>query len=90
VEQVRQAPGLDSRNFTCWAIRGRNSGLEYALQYQRHLKGLIISNMMASIPEYNRYAENVLDADHRSRGAGTDQGASRRRAITTTRDIWNC
>ena len=29
-------------------------------QYQQHLKGLIISNMMASIPAYNEYAHDVL------------------------------
>ncbi|MFC7000647.1 alpha/beta fold hydrolase [Pseudobowmanella zhangzhouensis] len=34
--------------------------IEYALQHQQHLKGLIISNMMASVPEYNRYADQVL------------------------------
>ncbi len=61
VEQVRVKLGLDSSNFF---LLGHSWGgilaMEYALQYQRHLKGLIISNMMASIPEYNRYAENVL------------------------------
>jgi hypothetical protein len=34
--------------------------LEYALKYPQHLKGLIISNMMSSIPAYNDYAKNVL------------------------------
>jgi proline iminopeptidase len=34
--------------------------MEYALKYQQHLKGLIISNMMASIPAYNEYARNTL------------------------------
>ena len=34
--------------------------MEYALKYQNNLKGLIISNMMASIPEYVDYATNVL------------------------------
>ena len=34
--------------------------MEYALKYQQNLKGLILSNMMASIPEYMAYAENVL------------------------------
>ncbi|MFY0578632.1 proline iminopeptidase-family hydrolase [Cystobacter fuscus] len=34
--------------------------IEYALKYQQNLKGLIISNMMASIPAYNEYAKNVL------------------------------
>jgi len=34
--------------------------MEYALKYQEHLKAVIISNMMASIPRYNEYAEKVL------------------------------
>jgi proline iminopeptidase len=34
--------------------------IEYALKYQQHLKGLIISNMMASCPLYNAYARDVL------------------------------
>lgn len=61
VEQVRQALGLDSSNFY---LLGQSWGgilaMEYALKYQEHLKGLVISNMMMSIPEYNRYAHEVL------------------------------
>ena len=61
VEQVRQALRLD-RN--CFYLLGQSWGgalaLEYALQYQSNLKGLIISNMVASIPAYNRYAKDVL------------------------------
>jgi len=61
VEQVRIALGLDSSNFY---ILGQSWGgilaMEYALKYQKNLKGLIISNMMASIPEYNKYAQEVL------------------------------
>lgn len=61
VEQVRQALGLDSGNFY---LLGHSWGgilaTEYALKYQQHLKGLIISNMMASCPEYDRYAAEVL------------------------------
>jgi proline iminopeptidase len=34
--------------------------IDYALRYQQHLKGLIISNMMASGPAYNEYAIKVL------------------------------
>ena len=34
--------------------------MEYALKYQGNLKGLIISNMMASIPAYEKYAAEVL------------------------------
>jgi len=61
VEQVRQAIGADSTNFyvlgNSW---GGILGMEYALKYQQHLKGLIIANMMASIPEYGKYAADVL------------------------------
>jgi proline iminopeptidase len=61
VEYVRQALGLDRSNFF---ILGHSWGgilaIEYALKYQRHMKGLIISNMMASFPAYNKYANEVL------------------------------
>lgn len=61
VEQVRQALGLDQDNFyllgSSW---GGILAIEYALKYQHHLKGLVISNMMASIPAYNEYAEQTL------------------------------
>ena len=61
VEQVREALGLDHGNFF---LLGHSWGgilaLEYAFKYQQHLKGLIISNMMASIPAYNEYAEKVI------------------------------
>lgn len=61
VEQVRNAIGADSTNFyvlgNSW---GGILGMEYALKYQQHLKGLIIANMMASAPDYNKYADEVL------------------------------
>ena len=61
VEQVRQALGLGPDNFY---LLGHSWGgilaMEYALAHGGALKGLIISNMMASIPLYNRYAEEVL------------------------------
>jgi proline iminopeptidase len=61
VEQVRLALKLDSNNFY---LLGHSWGgilaIEYALKYQRNLKGLIVSNMMASIPAYVDYAEKVL------------------------------
>ena len=34
--------------------------IEYALKYPQHLKGVIISNMVDSIPAYNVYANTVL------------------------------
>ena len=61
VEQVRQALGLNPDNF---CLLGQSWGgilaMEYALKHQQHLKCLIISNMMASIPAYNDYAQRVL------------------------------
>lgn len=61
VEQVRQALGLEQENFYLFGQSwGGILAIEYALKYQQHLKGLIISNMMASIPAYNEYAETVI------------------------------
>jgi len=61
VEQVREALGLGPDNFY---LLGHSWGgllaIEYALAHQDKLKGLIISNMMASIPAYNEYAEKKL------------------------------
>ena len=61
VEQVRLALGLGQENFYLYGQSwGGVLAIEYALKYQQHLKGLIISNMMASFPAYNQYAEAVL------------------------------
>jgi len=61
VEQVRQALGLTRDDFYLYGQSwGGLLGLEYALKYQQNLKGLVISNMMSSIPQYNEYAEKVL------------------------------
>jgi proline iminopeptidase len=61
VEQVRQALNLTKDNFY---LLGHSWGgilaAEYAFKYQDNLKGLIISNMMMSCPEYGRYAQDVL------------------------------
>jgi proline iminopeptidase len=61
VEQVRKALNLNEDNFY---LLGHSWGgilaMEYALKYQNNLKGLIISNMMASVTEYEKYAKEVL------------------------------
>ncbi|MCC9136989.1 proline iminopeptidase-family hydrolase [Pontibacter silvestris] len=61
VEQVRKALGLNQDNFY---LLGHSWGgilaTEYALKYQDNLKGLIISNMVSSVPAYNTYADEVL------------------------------
>ncbi len=61
VEEVRKALNLNKDNFyllgSSW---GGILAMEYALKYQENLKGLIISNMMASAPEYGKYADEVL------------------------------
>ena len=65
VEQVRKALGLNKNNFY---LLGNSWGgllaMEYALKYQENLKGLIICNMMASIPDYEKY-NGVLRAQMR-------------------------
>lgn len=61
VEQVRQALGLNKNNFYLYGQSwGGILAMEYALKYQNNLKGLVISNMMASIPEYMNYSDSVL------------------------------
>lgn len=61
VEQVRKALNMDKSNFYLYGQSwGGLLAMEYALKYQENLKGLIISNMMASIPEYEKYAAEVL------------------------------
>ncbi len=61
VEQVRTALNIDKNNFY---LLGHSWGgilaMQYALKYQDNLKGLIVSNMMSSCPDYDKYAENVL------------------------------
>ena len=61
VETVRKALKMDASNFI---LLGHSWGgilaTEYALKYQNNLKGLVISNMVPSIPEYNKYANEVL------------------------------
>lgn len=61
VEQVRKAIGADSTNFyvlgNSW---GGILGMEYAVKYQSQMKGLLVANMMASAPQYGKYAEDVL------------------------------
>jgi len=61
VEQVRRALGLGPDNFV---LLGHSWGgmlaIEYALAHPGQLEGLIVSNMMSSIPAYNAYAHDVL------------------------------
>jgi proline iminopeptidase len=61
VEQVRAALGLTADNFVLYGQSwGGLLAIEYALAHPDNLKGLVISNMMASIPAYNEYAKTVL------------------------------
>jgi proline iminopeptidase len=61
VEQVRKVLGLNKDNFfllgNSW---GGMLAMEYALKYQDNLKGLLVCNMMASCPDYGKYANDVL------------------------------
>ena len=60
LEQVRQALRLDRTSFY---LLGHSWGgilaMEYALKYQQHLKGLIISNMMSSNLAYTDFRRHV-------------------------------
>jgi proline iminopeptidase len=61
VDQVRGALGLGRENFVLYGQSwGGILAMEYALAHQEHLRGLVISNMMASAPAYTAYAEHVL------------------------------
>ncbi|HTO75315.1 MAG TPA: proline iminopeptidase-family hydrolase [Thermoanaerobaculia bacterium] len=61
VEQVRRGLGLDN-----FYLLGHSWGgmlaIEYALEYPQHLKGLVISDMTASIPSYMAYAAKLRAA----------------------------
>lgn len=58
VEQVRVALHLDKENFY---LLGHSWGgilaMQYALKYQNNLKGIVVSNMMASCPKYGEYSK---------------------------------
>jgi proline iminopeptidase len=61
VEQVRQALGLEPDSFVLYGQSwGGILAIEYALAHPDRLRGLVISNMMADVPAYNAYAEEVL------------------------------
>jgi proline iminopeptidase len=61
VEQVRGALALGPENFVLYGQSwGGILAIEYALAHQQQLRGLVISNMMASAPAYTAYAEQVL------------------------------
>jgi proline iminopeptidase len=61
VEQVRAALDLTPDSFVLYGQSwGGILALEYALAHQDRLKALVVSNMMASIPAYNRYADEVI------------------------------
>jgi proline iminopeptidase len=61
VEQVRVALGLDSSNFYLWGQSwGGILAIEYALAHQENLKAIVVSNMVSSVPQYNRYADEVF------------------------------
>lgn len=61
VEQVRIALGLNKDNFYLYGQSwGGMLAMEYALKHQENLKGLVISNMMASLDDYEKYAKEVL------------------------------
>lgn len=90
VEQVRKALNLNKDNFY---LLGQSWGgmlaMEYALKYQDNLKGLIISNMMASAPAYTKYANEVLGPQMKPEIL-KEIRIWRQMAILTIRDTASC
>ena len=90
VEQVRTALGLNKDNFY---LLGQSWGgilaMQYALKYQANLKGLIVSNMMASCPKYGDYAQRVL-AKQMPPPCCVNLGRWKRARILPTRATWHC
>lgn len=67
VEQVRTALGLNKDNFFLYGHSwGGILATEYAMKYQQNLKGLIISNMMSSIPQYALYLDKLHEGMRKS------------------------
>ena len=61
VEQVRVALGLE--NFILYGQSwGSMLAIDYALKYQKHLKGLVLSSMTASIASYMEYIAKLRAA----------------------------
>lgn len=61
LDQVQNALGLSPANLCLYGHSwGGILALEYATVRPNRQRALIISNMMASIPEYNRYAHEVM------------------------------
>jgi proline iminopeptidase len=92
VEQVRPALGLDQNNFYLLGqSRGGILAIEYALmKYQHHLKVLIISNMVASIPAYNEYAQRVLMPAMDQRALAEIKRLEAAEKYENPRATWNC
>lgn len=60
VEEVRQKLGLDEF-YLLGSSWGGFLAIEYAVKYQSHLKGLILSNTTASIAAYSKYINELRD-----------------------------
>jgi proline iminopeptidase len=58
VEEVRRGLGLE--NFVLYGHSwGTTLAMEYALNYQQHLRGLVLSNMTAGVKAYLKYTEQL-------------------------------
>jgi proline iminopeptidase len=62
VEEVRRGLGLEN-----FVLSGHSWGvvlaIEYALKYQQHLRGLVLSNMIAGVTAYLKYAGVLRGAE---------------------------
>lgn len=82
VEQVRKALGMNKDNFYLYGNSwGGMLAMEYALKYQDNLKGLIIGNMMSSIPQYATY-QKTLHSKMRKSAVDSIMGYEERKQFT--------
>lgn len=82
VEQVRKGLGLD-QFYVVGHSWGGMLALEYANKYQSHLKGLVISNMTASIADYVNYTAQLKTKYFSKEDLVTFDSLDRKKAYTS-------
>ena len=92
VEQVRLALGLDEGQLLpSRPLLGRaSSPSSTRCSTSENLKGLVISNMMSSIPAYNEYAHKVLMPAMDPAVLAGDPGDREDARSTSLRATWSC
>ena len=64
--------------------------MEYALKYQDNIKAMIVANMVASIPDYNKYAYDVLAKQMDPKVFAEIRDIEKKEKILKTHGMKNC